>query len=644
MSTNYGYVKQDVDSQLNWGEVGKTFNKMLTDEVDRRDSLKKEIDDNTRADLERLSKIPRGNSEEANNWLSSSSDAITKQLLMYTNALKSGKMDLKDYNTATANVRSGVNNMTDFVKNYNQWFDEGTKRAQNGDAQAAELWKNSLLESMKFKDTTPNIAYDGTMSVTKLVPSKTTALKEISENPDDSFSFSSMLDFSKTKFDRFKSDEKLNELAKVAGDYTKVYNTGHTGTISDIFQKDSKGRYINQSGVDALSTTMQSWTANPINTMSILTDSMGTNPKTGKPFEFTLDANDPRLKGPERDGIILMDKSNGLNPMLTDSQNKMAHDWLMEGLKARSGHVETAYTPEFHQPRQPSEYDQKERAKRKEEYGFLSTIDRMQTGNPDDFEASANDLIFNMNKISKKDKTNTSIGKAQRTETEFLIPVSTFNKDLNKNVTNVVRVPRLDSNGNPLAKDVVAQSLFRILTPIERPYKQVIEDFYRDEGGFSNEPVNLTYAKGGKSFTPSPKITLAGLPMISGTGKKIDAAALLTSSIDEGVEETADAAQKILSKGLNGIESNIKVVPVKTSWNKPDAIDVYIGNDVHSLNFKKGESTAALQSSIQNLINNAITKHNQRGLKEDTNKPTKTNQPVKGGFNAEDFYNKNKSK
>jgi hypothetical protein len=340
MSAYLGYVKQDVDSQVNWGEVGKTFTDMLSAESKRREDLKTEIDDNTRTDLEKLANIPKGSSEEYNKWTTDAADKISQARLLQVKELKAGRLSLKDYNNYRQNTVSGVNNMVATVKSYNAWYEEGMKRAESKEAGAAELWKNSLLESMKFRDTIPNIALDGTMSVTKKVMNPKTGLMEVSTNPADAFTFSSMLDFGKKKFNRFKAKETLDDLSKVVGQYTKALNQGNVGTRTSVFQKDAKGNFINPQ-VGAIKNQVKSSIANPNDAMSVLVDFKGTTP-SGEPYEFTLDAYDPRLKGAGRDNIILLDKAT-MNPQLTANQLKRAEDIMIEGLMSRSDVIETPY-------------------------------------------------------------------------------------------------------------------------------------------------------------------------------------------------------------------------------------------------------------------------------------------------------------
>ena len=122
--------------------------------------------------------------------------------------------------------------------------------------------------------------------------------------------------------------------------------------------------------------------SNDVNRMSILTDYLPANPKTGKEFEFTLDANDPRLKGPERDGIILMDKNNGLSPVLTESQRKMAHDAMMEGIKARSGRIETPY-----QKPEPRQYAPKDTSGAAQEATAANMLGKIWSGNQNEVNA-----------------------------------------------------------------------------------------------------------------------------------------------------------------------------------------------------------------------------------------------------------------
>ena len=48
MSTYYGYAEREAEDNINWSVVGSDITKMLQEEVTRRDTLKKDLDDASR--------------------------------------------------------------------------------------------------------------------------------------------------------------------------------------------------------------------------------------------------------------------------------------------------------------------------------------------------------------------------------------------------------------------------------------------------------------------------------------------------------------------------------------------------------------------------------------------------------------------
>lgn len=201
---------------------------------------------------------------------------------------------------------------------------------------------------------------------------------EVSVNPADAFSFSSMLDFGKKQFDRFKAAESLDGLSKTVGEYTKVLNQGNVGLVQDIWQTDSSGKYKNPQ-IGAIQNQVRASISNPNNAMSVLVDFKGITPSGGK-YEFTNDPNDPRLKGANKDDIIFMDST--MSPKLTEGQMKRAEDIMIEGLKARGGHVETQYTkPEARQ------YAPKDTSGDAQESTSANMLGKIYSGNQNEVDA-----------------------------------------------------------------------------------------------------------------------------------------------------------------------------------------------------------------------------------------------------------------
>lgn len=598
MATNFGYVKQNVDSQVNWGEVGKTFTDMLSAENKRREDLKTEIDTNTRTDLERLAQIPKGSSEDYNKWTTDAADKIAQARLLQVKELKSGRLSLKDYNNYRQNTVSGVNNMVATIKSYNAWYENGMKRAEKMESGAAEIWKNSLIESMKFKDTTPNIGLDGSMSVTKLVKNPKTGLMEVSDNPADAFSFSSMLDFGKKQFNRFKAKESLDELDKVVGQYTKAINQGNISTTTDIWQRDkTTGNFINPA-VDAIKNQVKASITNPNDAMSVLVDFKGVTPSGGK-YEFTNDPNDPRLKGADRENIIFMDAT--MSPQLTEGQMKRAEDVMIEGLIARSGHVETPFTPPRYSSGTISDAQLKAQDERRNKAGYVKDTFVMQTGSPSQFQSTVKDRVTEMNKILKADRM--KIGEVQRTDTEYIIPIYKYNPNTKLNDLTYDNISRVDAQGNPLPIEQVGRELSRVFTPIKGSWENTLQDV----GGYGNAKPAMTGGKGGSNQQRViPTVTLSSIPMKSSEGKSVNAAtALKDAIIDGGIDETATVIQNTFDEALGDLGSKIKV--------SHDGDDIIIEANGKRINYEyKDDMIPDLTRGLNNIINNNIKSINAK--------------------------------
>ena len=622
MATNFGYVKQGADSQVNWGQVGKTFTDMLSAENTRRETLKTEIDTNTVTDLEKLSNIPKGSSEEYNKWTTDAADKISQARLLQVKELKAGRLSLKDYNNYRQNTVSGVNNMVSTIKSYNAWFDNGMKRAEKMESGAAELWKNSLLESMKFKDTVPNIGLDGSMSVTKQVMNPKTGLMEVSSNPADAFSFSSMLDFGKKQFDRFKAAESLDGLSKTVGEYTKALNQGNVGLVQDIWQTDKSGKYTNPQ-IGAIQNQVKSSISNPNNAMSVLVDFKGVTPSGGK-YEFTNDPNDPKLKGANRDNVIFMDST--MSPQLTEGQMKRAEDIMIEGLKARSGHVETAFEKRA-EPRYASgtttDAQLKAEAERRNKIGYVKDIEVAQVGTPAEAEAVLKDRVAQMNSLRTK-SSDPKIGEVIRTDSEFIIPIYKYNPTTKLNDMTKETIKRIDSEGNPLPLDQVGQALSRILTPIKESWSSTLEA----TGGFSGAKPSTKQARGGSSQVAKiPEVSLTSLAISSpATGKKVGASAILAQAYQRGAVKTSEAMKQILTEALKSTGANIKVT---NEENMTSSDKIFVDIDGKKTTFVFDSSTAAdADGQLSKLINDRIAEANKKNFSKPVAAPSSSNKKL----------------
>ena len=58
MATNYGYVRRDPEDRINWADVGTDISNKLKDEIERRDTLKQSIKDESQKFDEKIFTLP----------------------------------------------------------------------------------------------------------------------------------------------------------------------------------------------------------------------------------------------------------------------------------------------------------------------------------------------------------------------------------------------------------------------------------------------------------------------------------------------------------------------------------------------------------------------------------------------------------
>lgn len=71
MATNFGYIRKDQDARVNWQEVGKNASDTIQAEIDRRETIKADIDaDSNALDTQIYENIDSDNADLASEMLS----------------------------------------------------------------------------------------------------------------------------------------------------------------------------------------------------------------------------------------------------------------------------------------------------------------------------------------------------------------------------------------------------------------------------------------------------------------------------------------------------------------------------------------------------------------------------------------------
>ena len=96
MATFYKYQERDVDSQVNWADVGSGLSNLVTDQLATRKAKKEAYDDQVRAFNQYLDEHPVGDNENMTEWTASYASQMQQQMLANQRAFKNGQISERD--------------------------------------------------------------------------------------------------------------------------------------------------------------------------------------------------------------------------------------------------------------------------------------------------------------------------------------------------------------------------------------------------------------------------------------------------------------------------------------------------------------------------------------------------------------------
>ena len=368
MSTYYGYAEREAEDNINWSTVGNDITKMLKEEVERRETLKKDIDKATRDYGETLANAPTGTHKGANDFITRFSDDATQAMLMQDRLLKSGQLKVKDYLLQRANLKDGTKNIFGVAKKFQAEVKRRTSRMNDTDSALLEQTLFKLTEGFaNFNNTGAYINptnYSVSLAKKERVQDKDgNYVYQMSKEPQDFFTLSELNAFVSVDINRFKTKEALDEIAKAAGarDQTITYRDDVDGQFKTVTISDVTGELLKKlpadqrklvdSYQDAIDSEINYILANKYNAASILTDYIG----KGYDFEF-----DPK-KAAKDEKMILLEKDpsgSGIpKVVISPEQEAVIREELEKGIKFR---LKQAYTEKGTQIREYNNTDKPE--------------------------------------------------------------------------------------------------------------------------------------------------------------------------------------------------------------------------------------------------------------------------------------------
>ena len=326
MATAYKYQERDLDSQVNYADVGLGISNLVTDQLATRKAKKEAYDDQVREYEKYAKQFPTGEDVGVNSWTSAYSTDMTQKTLEQYRAFKNGQVSEREHIEYMANMK----NSTESVFNVSQVFQDAyalkMERMNSADpnkrSQGLEPWLMEQNENyLNYADTKPVIDKYGQVQLTR-------------KDKDGNIEYltpEQLNNRSKAQYNYFNSDAELTRMEAGLGDEMiqtlKAATVGKVGSIQDIQDKAVKAGF--DKAVDDYISSLDA----PINISSVLTNDIGgayINNFTYSIDEANADPNKILLKVPKgREGNPEPDFTSTENGK---KQEIAAKEWLKRQL------------------------------------------------------------------------------------------------------------------------------------------------------------------------------------------------------------------------------------------------------------------------------------------------------------------------
>ena len=326
MATAYKYQERDLDSQVNYADVGLGISNLITDQLATRKAKKEAYDDQVREYEKYAKQFPTGEDVGVNSWTSAYSTDMTQKTLEQYRAFKNGQVSEREHVEFMANIKNSTESMFNASQVFQDAYALKIERMNSADpnkrSQGLEPWLMEQNENyLNYADTKPVIDKYGQVQLMR-------------KNNGGSLEYltpEQLNNRSKAQYNYFNSDAELTRMEVGLGDEMiqtlKAATVGKVGSIQDIQDKEIKEGF--HKAVDDYINSLDA----PINISSVLTNDIGgayVNNFTYSIDEATADPNKILLKVPKgREGNPEPDftsTENGKN------QEKEVKAWLKRQL------------------------------------------------------------------------------------------------------------------------------------------------------------------------------------------------------------------------------------------------------------------------------------------------------------------------
>ena len=347
MALGYRYAERDADTQINWAEVGRNVNDVLTETVRIRQEKKDAIDAATRQFENDLANAPQGQNQDINNFTNKYAHNMMNQMRIDEQLLKSGRMPLEKYTLRRQNYVDGTNQLFELSKLYQEEYRKKMEGVTSGTLQAINSFNMSMVEG--YGDFTRSEAVidsmgDGRVNIglyeNKIIDGK--SVRVLSKNIAPVNVIRGKILQNVPTF-----DVESTTSATVKGFGTRkdvLYDAATTagaGSITELMGPDFLAtnpdpvtqKIVNDMN-DAINEQINSYFSNPYNLTSVLTQNTG---KYGAE-SFTFDKNEAAKD--ENKILVKVDPNTGMTTIDKDGPNynaqyEEASDWVRTNMLSK---------------------------------------------------------------------------------------------------------------------------------------------------------------------------------------------------------------------------------------------------------------------------------------------------------------------
>jgi len=272
MATFYKYQERDLDSQVNYADIGLGISNLVTDQLATRKAKKEAYDDQVRAFNQYLDEHPVGDDVNMTEFTANYSSQMQQQMLANQRAFKNGMVSERDNVIFMQNVQNGTKTMFDLSTDYQAEYADKMERLKSTDPKN----KSQLIETWLMQDAE---GYGNFKNAKPIIDPKTGLVLMSVKQKDGTYETSSAANLQtriKAKYDYFDTDATATSVeAGIGEEITSAMikasrQTG--GSITEIADKELK------KGFDiALNLQLESYLDNPLATSSILTNTLNKN-------------------------------------------------------------------------------------------------------------------------------------------------------------------------------------------------------------------------------------------------------------------------------------------------------------------------------------------------------------------------------